>query len=659
MNSARAARPPRRAASRPPLMRESAERRVLSSPIAMPEENDSRVSAARSSSVAPVAGTSTRLEAPPEIRKSGRAPCGSSSTHSSRRPPAASERSSGTGCDPSHTSGATPRWNALRSSWSRVMMSVRSMALPSASCAPSAMAVAALPTAATETGAGGGAAVSAAATQWRPCTRARPACRSSSSSARRGSEVSASLTGVPRKSRILLDSVCSPGAASAIFWGGLPHHLELATPVTAGELGRVRALELQPLEIFGADIARHVLTREARGVELLDTRILVLARSDQILEVLVDEPVGADDARHLLHRAPARHQLARRRHVDAVDVRKAHRRCRGGEIHLGSTGFAGELDDLRRGGATHDRVIDQQHPLATEFEVDGIQLAVHGLLALLLSGHDESAADVAVLDEALAVLDAEPLRELQRAGTAGIRNGNHHIDVVCRPLAQDLVRQAIAHAHARAVDGDVVDLRVGAGEINILEDAGGVPPGGDALLRMQPALLIDEHRLTRCDIAHQAERECIERHALGGEHPLDAPRRAPLTEHQRTDPVRVAETENSMADDHGDHRIATAAAAVDRIQCREHIRGGDACAADALQLGGEDVQQHLRIGGGVQVPAILADEDLRELGGVGEVAVVAKADAVGCIDVEGLCLGSVVAARRRVAHVAYAGIALE
>src|SRR5262252_5196985 len=48
-NNASAARPESRAARRPPLMRESAARRALSSPIAMPEENESRVSAARSS----------------------------------------------------------------------------------------------------------------------------------------------------------------------------------------------------------------------------------------------------------------------------------------------------------------------------------------------------------------------------------------------------------------------------------------------------------------------------------------------------------------------------------------------------------------------------------------------------------------------------------
>ena len=48
--------------------------------------------------------------------------------------------------------------------------------------------------------------------------------------------------------------------------------------------------------------------------------------------------------------------------------------------------------------------------------------------------------------------------------------------------------------------------------------------------------------------------------------------RAPLAEHQRADAVGVAETEDAVADDHRDHRIAAAAAAVDRADRREDVR---------------------------------------------------------------------------------------
>lgn len=108
------------------------------------------------------------------------------------------------------------------------------MAVPRASCAPRAMAVAALPTAASHTGPASGAARSACATQLRPFTRASPVCHRPSNSSRRG-------------------SMASAGSAPA-------HDLEQAAALAAGELGGVGTLELQPLEILGGDIAGHVHT---------------------------------------------------------------------------------------------------------------------------------------------------------------------------------------------------------------------------------------------------------------------------------------------------------------------------------------------------------------------------------------------------------------
>ena len=101
-----------------------------------------------------------------------------------------------------------------------------------------------------------------------------------------------------------------------------------------------------------------------------------------------------------------------------------------------------------------------------------------------------------------------------------------------------------------------------------------------------------------------------------------------LAEHQRPDAVRIAKAEDAVADDHGHHRVAAAAAPVDGAERGEDVRRRDARGADALQLGGEYVEQHLGIGGGVEVAPVLADQHLGELGGVGQVAVVPEADAV-------------------------------
>src|SRR6516225_8268174 len=81
------------------------------------------------------------------------------------------------------------------------------------------MAVAALPMAATHTGEAGAAAPSAALTQRRPLTRARPTWNRSSSNVRRGSKVSAVFTRAPTESLVLFDGGCSLGAMGAISWG--------------------------------------------------------------------------------------------------------------------------------------------------------------------------------------------------------------------------------------------------------------------------------------------------------------------------------------------------------------------------------------------------------------------------------------------------------
>ena len=180
-----------------------------------------------------------------------------------------------------------------------------------------------------------------------------------------------------------------------------------------------------------------------------------------------------------------------------------------------------------------------------------------------------------------------------------------------------------------------------------------------ALLRVQAPELVDEHRLARRHVAHQLEGQHGKRHAFGRQHVFHAPGAAPLAQHQRADAVRITEAQHAMADDHGHHCVGAAAAAVYRIDRREDVAGGDARRAHALHLGGEHIEQHFGIGAGVQVAAILARQDRRELGRVGEVAVVPEADAVGRVDVERLHFGFVVAAGRGIAHMRDAHVATQ
>jgi hypothetical protein len=149
----------------------------------------------------------------------------------------------------------------------------------------------------------------------------------------------------------------------------------------------------------------------------------------------------------------------------------SHRRRRRGQVDLARAGFARHLHDLLAGGAAHDRIVDQQHDLVAELELHRVELAAHRFHALLLPRHDEGAADVAVLDEALAIFDAEHFAHRNRSAARGIGDRDDDVDVVIRAQAPDFLRQALAHAQPGLVDRDVLDHRIRTRQIDVLEDA--------------------------------------------------------------------------------------------------------------------------------------------------------------------------------------------
>src|SRR5690606_4105516 len=238
--------------------------------------------------------------------------------------------------------------------------------------------------------------------------------------------------------------------------------------------GRIvaRALDLSQVELV--DVTGHVVAVKYRAVEPGDGRITFAHRIDQILQILIDQPVGADQLRHLIHGPVVCNQFVGRGHVDAVDVGVTYLwRCRA-KVDILRSGFTGHLNDLTAGGTADDGVIHKQHVLATELQLDGVELLAYGLLACRLAGHDEGTADIAVLDKPLTELDAQPVGQLHCGGTAGVRDRDDHVDAMVRPLAQNLFRQFLAHAQTGLVHQDAINDGVGAGQIDMLEDAGSV-----------------------------------------------------------------------------------------------------------------------------------------------------------------------------------------
>src|SRR5262245_56061925 len=168
-----------------------------------------------------------------------------------------------------------------------------------------------------------------------------------------------------------------------------------------------KALELDAAQHFRRDIARWVLAGEARRAESLELRVALLNRLDQVLEGLVEDVIRTDLVRYLFGNLAAGDELVLGRHVDAIEAWVAQGRGVGGKEDLPRACVPGNTDDLPRGVAADDRIVDQQDVLALEFERDRVQLLAHRALALRLVGHDEGTADVAILDKSLAVLDTQ------------------------------------------------------------------------------------------------------------------------------------------------------------------------------------------------------------------------------------------------------------
>src|SRR5207253_2593766 len=92
-------------------------------------------------------------------------------------------------------------------------------------------------------------------------------------------------------------------------------------------------------------------------------------------------------------------ELATRRRVDAVVAGPLGRRARDAEVDLACAGVTHHLDDLARGGATDDRVVDDDHALALEDGLDGVQLEANAEVPDRLLRLDEGAADVVRANE--------------------------------------------------------------------------------------------------------------------------------------------------------------------------------------------------------------------------------------------------------------------
>ena len=294
---------------------------------------------------------------------------------------------------------------------------------------------------------------------------------------------------------------------------------------------------------------------------------------------------------------------------------------------------AHHLDDLSRGGAAHDPVVDHDHALAFDEGTVDVVLELDAQVADLVARLDEGAPHVVVADDAELEGDAGLGRVADGGGHARIGDRHDHVGL-SRRLARELGADALPHV----VDAPPLDVAVGAREVDVLEDAEAPAHGREGLERAHAAR-VEHHELARLHVAHELGVDDVERAALGGE---DAGAVARAAEHERAHAQRVAHPDHQVLA-HADERIG----ALDLAQ-----RLDDAVDQRAVRTGRDEVDDHLGVARRLEERAA-ALEPLAQRHRVGDVAVVPDREAalleVGeerlHVAQDGLALG-------RIAHVA-------
>ena len=197
--------------------------------------------------------------------------------------------------------------------------------------------------------------------------------------------------------------------------------------------------------------------------------------------------------------------------------------------------------------------------------------------------------------------DPARAREADRGRRARVGDGH---DDVCR--SRGFLRQALAHPHACPVELDSAELRVGAGEVDELEDAERVALALVDRLNGVEAVLVDHDELARVHLSRRLGAEQVERARLRREHPVVV---EPAGD-ERADPVRVTEAEQLALGEEDDREGA--------LEAAHRLGDGD---LERPLVVGDQRGDDLRVGGRAELDPALT-QFVPQLGRVDEVAVV-------------------------------------
>ena len=220
------------------------------------------------------------------------------------------------------------------------------------------------------------------------------------------------------------------------------------------------------------------------------------------LQTEIPQRIRPNFAPNILHIHAVANQLLIRGHINAHKTGVAHRRRRDTHMHLGRARLAQQGNNRPNRVAPHNRIIHQHHPLATQIVGQGVVLEPHPLAAHLVHRLDKGTADVPIFGQPLVKRNAQLLPKTDGGWVSRIGHTHHKIR-----LHRRLFGQLPPHPLAHLMDNLPLKFGVGAGKVDILEDAQRLFFGGRTHDGSDP-VFIEANDFARLDFAHKLGSHC-------------------------------------------------------------------------------------------------------------------------------------------------------